>query len=114
MPAPDGSLWVTLFGTHKLGRIDVETGAMRERELSPPDARPRRLAVDSAGLIWYTDYARSALGSLNATSGRVREWHSPAPNSDPYGMAIGPDRRIWYCESAAGAMVGFEPRHGVP
>src|SRR4051812_11170015 len=37
--APDGSIWVALFGTNKLGRIDAESDAMREVTLPENGAR---------------------------------------------------------------------------
>ena len=39
--APDGSVWATLFGTHKLAHIDPETLELEEIELPRESARPR-------------------------------------------------------------------------
>ncbi len=41
--APDGSVWVALFGTHRLARIDAQTFTHEEFELPRDGARPRRL-----------------------------------------------------------------------
>ncbi|MDX1481273.1 MAG: lyase, partial [Woeseiaceae bacterium] len=41
--APDGSVWVDLFGTNKLAHVDPETLELTEIELPRESARPRRL-----------------------------------------------------------------------
>jgi virginiamycin B lyase len=107
--APDGSIWVALFGTNRLGHVDAGTGALREIELPDPGARPRRLAVDPDGRVWYTDYARDRLGVHDPRDGSVREFATPGQPSGPYGIEIGPDGRIWYNEAETGRMVAFDP-----
>jgi virginiamycin B lyase len=110
VPAGDGSIWIAMLGTNKLGRVDPATGKMREFALPAEDARPRRLQVGGDGTVWYTDYGRGYLGALDPTTGKVREWRSPSENAGPYGIAIGTDGRIWYCESRTGTMVAFDPK----
>ena len=70
--APDGSIWLALFGTNKLGRLDGETGELREITLPEGGARPRRLVVDETGMVWYSDYARGSLGRLDPANGSVK------------------------------------------
>jgi virginiamycin B lyase len=111
-PAPDGSLWVALFGTNRLARIDTSTDPPTSEEFLLPagDARPRRIAVDAEGTVWYTDYARRALGSMRpaaAEGEQFREFPTPA-GGRPYGIAIGPDGHVWYDDSDSGEIVGFD------
>ena len=112
--APDGSIWVALFGTNKLGRIDADApripaGPMKEISLPDPGARPRRLVVASDGVVFYSDFARGRLGSYNPRSGDFKEWLSPGgATSAPYGIAIAPDGRIFYDEARTGNIVAFD------
>jgi virginiamycin B lyase len=107
--APDGSIWVALFGTNKLGRINAANGALSEITLPQAGARPRRLVVDESGVIWYSDFARGYLGSYNPASGVFREWQSPGGSgSAPYGIAIAPDGRIFYDEAGTGNIIAFD------
>jgi virginiamycin B lyase len=110
-PAPDGSVWISLFGTNKLGRVDTATGAMKEFVIPSDDARPRRIEVAPDGMVYYTDYARGYLGRLDPTTGQFKQWPSPGgEKSAPYGIAYAPDGRIWYNESGIGDMVAFDPK----
>ncbi len=107
--APDGSIWVALFGTNKLGRINAANGALSEVTLPQSGARPRRLVVDESGVVWYSDFARGYLGSYNPASGAFREWQSPGGGgSAPYGIALAPDGRIFYDEAGTGKIIAFD------
>src|ERR1700694_5387698 len=111
--APDGSIWVALFGTNKLGRIDGESGVLKEVPLPESGARPRRLVVDESGMVWYTDFARGYLGVYNPKSGAFKERLSPGgAGSAPYGIAIAPDGRIFYNEAHSGVIVAFDRKSG--
>jgi virginiamycin B lyase len=111
-PAPDGSLWVALFGTNRLARIDTAAVPLSAEEFVLPqtESRPRRIAVDAQGKVWFTDYARSALGLLDPSlpeGERVKEFPTPG-GGRPYGIAVGPDGRIWYNDQDASEIVGFD------
>src|SRR5262245_9925293 len=66
-PAPDGTLWVALFGTNRLARITTTgtTPSVEEFPLPVAETRPRRIAVDANGRVWYTDYPRRILGMMD-------------------------------------------------
>ena len=111
-PAPDGSLWVALFGTNRLARIDAaaEPASAQEIVLPQADSRPRRLAVDAQGKVWFTDYARRALGVLDPSQpegSQVQEFPTPG-GGRPYGIAVGPDGRVWYNDQDSAEIVGFD------
>jgi virginiamycin B lyase len=108
--APDGSIWIALFGTHQLGRVNASTGALEEIVIPDERARPRRIEVAPNGMVYYTDYARGYLGRFDPRSGEFKEWRSPGGDgSAPYGIGYAPDGRVWYNESGSGTMVGFDP-----
>jgi virginiamycin B lyase len=111
-PAPDGSLWVALFNTNRLARIDTAASPPNAEEIVLPQAnsRPRRIAVDAQGKVWFTDYARSALGLLDPSlpaGAQVQEFPTPG-GGRPYGIAIGPDGRVWYNDQDSGEIVGLD------
>ena len=109
--APDGSIWVALFGTNKLGRIDAESGAMREIMLPAEWRAAAATRRRRPGMVWYSDFARGYLGSYNPGTGAFKEWLSPGgASSAPYGIAVGPDGRILYDEARSGVIVAFDPK----
>uniref|UniRef100_UPI0025B81C98 Vgb family protein n=1 Tax=Maricaulis sp. TaxID=1486257 RepID=UPI0025B81C98 len=110
--APDGTIWVALFGTHKLAAINPDTLVLTEHDLPRETARPRRLDITSDGRIWYGDYADGFLGVLDPSNGSVREWPMPSgANARPYAMAVDGQDRVWFVETGVDPnwFVGFDP-----
>jgi virginiamycin B lyase len=108
--APNGHLWIALFGTNKLGEVDPANPSMLIEHVLPNAAsRPRRLAVDSEGRVWYGDYSRDRLGRFNPATKEFREWETTNTTGLPYGIVIGPDGRVWYNDDGASTMVAFDP-----
>ncbi|MAT64782.1 MAG: lyase [Gammaproteobacteria bacterium] len=104
------TVWVALFGTHKLARITPDM-QLTEIELPRKEARPRRLAVNACG-VWYVDYAEGYLGRYQPLTGGFKEWrHSPAQQAGPYAMAADAAGRIWFVETHPdpNRLVGFDP-----
>lgn len=51
----DGTVWVTLTGTRRLGALDPVTGRWRFVDLPPAVRQPARLAAGPDGALWLTD-----------------------------------------------------------
>ncbi|MEL7024961.1 MAG: lyase [Pseudomonadota bacterium] len=110
--APDGSIWVALFGTHKLAHIDPETLEHVEIELPRTEARPRRLEVLQDGTVWYVDYAGGMLSRYDPRSEAFTEWLMPqGENARPYGMASDGQGRLWMVATGVqpNVFMGFDP-----
>ena len=112
-PAPDGSLWVALFGTNRLGHIVTsDPPVLEEVELPSAGSRPRRLTVDSQGKVWYTDYPREKLGRFDPAAAEgmgVTEWDTSPQGGRGYGIALGPDGNVWFDNQDQTELVGFNP-----
>jgi virginiamycin B lyase len=110
-PAPDGTLWVALFGTNRLARITTSaTPSVEEFTLPNTASRPRRIAVDANGRVWYTDYPRRMLGMMDPAAPeaeRFAEFEMPG-GGQPYGIAIGPDGNVWVDDEDVPEIVGFD------
>ncbi len=110
--APDGTIWVALFGTNKLAEIDAETLTLKEHVLTDKDSRPRRLEITDNGDIYYADYSRGYLGHYVPESGKLTEYALPnADASQPYGTALDDKGRVWLVETGItpNRLVGFDP-----
>ena len=92
--------WFDLFGTNKIGTIDLETMELKEFILPNERTRPRRIALTSDGAVWYGDYSRGFLGRLDPKTGKAEEWAMPsAGNSLPYAMTVDDKDRLWLVET---------------
>lgn len=110
--APDGIVWVALFGTNTLASLDPQTLDLRMHALPREDARPRRLAVAADGRVWYVDFAGGRLGAYMPGEDAFEEWELPSgEDASPYGMAIDGHGRIWMVETRPqpNRFVGFDP-----
>ena len=111
--APNGSIWVVLFGTHKLAHINAETMEHEEIDLPREEARPRRLEVTPDGNVWYVDYAKGMLGRYEPATREFTEWQMPqGENARPYGMASDSAGRLWMVASGVqpNVFIGFDPQ----
>ncbi|MEM8548024.1 MAG: lyase [Pseudomonadota bacterium] len=110
--APDGSIWVALFGTSKLAHIDPDTLSFKEIDLPRDSARPRRLEVLADGSVWYVDYAGGMLGRYLPDTGTFKEWQMPqGTGARPYGMASDNSGRVWMVATGVqpNEFTGFDP-----
>jgi virginiamycin B lyase len=108
-----GDAWIALFGSHMLGKLDLETMELTTYESPRPDARLRRLVVDSQDRVWYVDYAGGKLGRFDPATEEFTEWDNPSgEGARPYGVAIDADDRIWFVETGVqpNRFVGFDAR----
>ena len=110
--APNGIVWVVLFGSNKLASIDPKSLVLTEHALPREDARPRRVEVSTDGRVWYVDYAQGYLGAFVPDKTTFQEWRLPSgAASRPYGMEIDSRDRIWVVETGVkpNRFVGFDP-----
>lgn len=109
-----GQPWFDLFGTNRIGTIDLRTMALRTYELPDAKAHPRRIAITSRDQLYWGDYTRGYLGHLDPATGRMEEWRLPAgPASLPYGMTSDDRDMIWVAQAgrdgAPATLVSFDP-----
>ena len=84
LEARDGSIWWTGMWASLVGRIDPETGEMKEYPL-PPTARPHGIAEGPQGNIWYTGNGngdRRQGGSADWCYHRIRDHRARPPHAD--------------------------------
>ncbi len=90
LAARDGSLWWTGQYSHRLGRLDPKTGAMKEFPL-PSGTGPHGLVEDRDGNVWFTGIDASYIGKLDPKTGNVTQF--PIQKAEP--AARGPHTPIF-------------------
>ncbi|QHJ11037.1 Virginiamycin B lyase [Paraglaciecola mesophila] len=94
--APDGRIWWAGQWGNIIGRIDPQTGEMREYSL-PAGAKPHSVTHDSQGNIWYTGNKNGTVGMLNPETGKITEYKMPAPNAkDPHTAIFDSKGILWF------------------
>ena len=80
LAARDGSIWWTGQYTHRLGRVDPKTGAMKEFPLPNPTG-PHGLDEDRDGNVWFTGIEANYIGKLDPKTGSVTQF--PVQKAEP-------------------------------
>ena len=95
--APDGSIWWAGQWGNLIGRIDPETGDMREYPL-PDSAMPHSVNIDPDGeAIWYTGNKNGTMGRLDPETGEITEFKMPNPAAkDPHTAEFDADGILWF------------------
>ena len=80
----DGTIWWNGQFISLVGRLNPNTGEMREYEL-PRASRPHSIVDDAAGNIWYMGNGNGTIGKLVPATGQITEIKMPDPEArDPH------------------------------
>jgi virginiamycin B lyase len=111
--APDGiSLWYTGQAAHNLGRVDMNTGQVREFAL-PGQHGPHGLVADRDGNIWYTGNAAGLIGKLDPKTGKVTEFKMPYPAArDPHTPIFDTNGTLWFTVQGGDFIGKLDPKTG--
>ena len=107
--APDGAIWWTGMWASLVGRLDPETGAMKEYPL-PSSARPHSIVPDDEGFIWYTGNSNSTIGRLNPTDGSIKEF--PTKARDPHTAVFHPNGKLYFTSQHSNMLGRLDPESG--
>jgi virginiamycin B lyase len=102
--APDGTLWVTLYGNGKLAQVDpVLSKVIRELEMpAGPNGGPYAVTVDSTGRVWANEIRTDTVAVLDPAIGRFRVIKLPSTNTGIRKAIIDAEGRYWYMASHIG------------
>jgi virginiamycin B lyase len=104
--APDGSLWVSLYGVGKLAKIDTAANrVVKEHELpGGPNAGPYAVNTDADGRVWVSEIQTNSVILLDPSSGVMKVFKLPTRDTGIRKAAIDADGRYWYVGSHAGIL----------
>jgi virginiamycin B lyase len=104
--APDGSLWVTLYGNGKL--IEVDPAAARiVKEYALPAGKgggPYAVTVDGAGTVWANEINTDTVVRLDPKTGEMKVVNLPSKNAGIRKMIVDARGRLWYMGSHNGRL----------
>jgi virginiamycin B lyase len=104
--APDGSLWVTLYGNGKLIQFDpVASRVVKEYALpAGADGGPYAVTVDGRGIIWVNEIETDTVVRLDPKSGRMQVVALPSSGVGIRKMIVDSHGRLWYMGSHNGRL----------
>lgn len=104
--APDGMLWVSLYGIGKLAKIDTKLNRLvKEYDLpGGPNGGPYAVNADANGRIWVGEVQSNEVVMLDSNSGSMRVFKFPTRDSGVRKAAIDANGRYWYVGSHAGKL----------
>lgn len=103
--APDGSLWVTLFGNGKLVQVDpVAMKVVKEYQMPGGDAGPYAVTVDGGGMVWANEIDTDTVVRLDPKTGNMRVVKLPSSNVGIRKMVVDARGRLWYMGSHNGRL----------
>ena len=96
LQTPDGMVWWSGMYGSLIGRLNPETGEMREFMLDPT-AQPHSIINDAAGNIWYTGNGNGSVGMLDPDTGEITVYPMPDPAArDPHTPIFTRSGDLWF------------------
>ncbi|MFZ3173529.1 MAG: hypothetical protein WA146_01420, partial [Thiobacillus sp.] len=104
--APDGSLWVTLYGHNKLVQVDpVARRVVREVALpTGPQGGAYAVTVDGAGIVWANEIRSDSVVRLDPKSNTQRVVKLPSQGVGIRKMIVDAQGQLWYMGSQNGRL----------
>lgn len=107
--ALDGTIWWTGMWASLVGRLDPNTGDMREYAL-PSSARPHSIVPDDDGFIWYTGNSNGTIGRLDPSDGSIQEY--PTQARDPHTAVFHPNGKLYFTSQHSNMLGRLDPTSG--
>jgi sugar lactone lactonase YvrE len=104
---PSASVWVGLYNSNQLIRLDSATGAVVST-VDIPGHCPYGMAFDGSGDLWVFS---ACSGSLLHLDTLTLAWNAiPLPSNCAYGIAVDSDGRVW--TAGSGCVGRYDPGTG--
>jgi virginiamycin B lyase len=104
--AQDGALWVSLYGTGKLVKIDTVAGR-KDKEYALPDGSnsgPYSVNIDALGRVWVALFQKDSVAILDPRTEKFRIIRLPDKNSGIRNATLDGQGRYWFVCTATGKL----------
>lgn len=103
--APDGMLWVALYGNGKLAQLDpAAMKVVKEYTLPGGNAGPYAVTTDGAGIVWVNEINTDTVVRFDPKTGQMRVVQLPSSNVGIRKMVTDAGGRLWYMGSHNGRL----------
>ena len=103
--APDGSLWITLYGNGKLAKLDPSAmKVVKTYPLPAGDSGPYAVTVDGGGMVWANEISTDTVVRFDPKTEQMRVVQLPSKNVGIRKMVTDASGRLWYMGSHNGRL----------
>lgn len=104
--APDGTIWVTLYGAGKLVAVDGAARKVLGEYSLPggPNAGPYSVLVDARGRVWVAEFQTDSVVVLEPPAKQFRVIRLPEARSGVRNAALDGKGRHWYVATTTGKL----------
>jgi virginiamycin B lyase len=104
--APDGTLWVTLYGNGKLAHVDpAAVKVIKEYEMpAGTNGGPYAVTVDGAGHVFASEIQKDTVAMLDPKTGQFQVYLLPSRNVGIRKAIVDAQGRLWYMGSHSGRL----------
>ncbi len=110
--APDQSIWFVGTRNNNIGRVEPETGRIREWSL-PANTMPENVAIDAQGGVWFIGAGNSTIGRFDAETGNATVTEmSDAEARGPNTAVFDANGVMWFTVERGNMIGRFDPSSG--
>lgn len=103
--APDGMLWVTLYGKGQVVRINPQTmKVVRTIQLPGSNSGVHSVTLDGAGFVWVNEIKSDAVIRIDPAGESMLSIRLPSPNNGIRNLSIDAAGRVWYAGAYNGRL----------
>ena len=103
--APDGMLWITLYGNGKLAKLDpAAMKVVKTYQLPAGDGGPYAVTVDGGGIVWVNEIKTDTVVRFDPKTEQMRVVTLPSKNVGIRKMVVDASGRLWYMGSHNGRL----------
>lgn len=102
--SPDGMLWISLYGTGRLAKVNCASLTIVNTYLMPggPNAGPYAVTADGGGRIWVSEIQTDSVAVFDAQRETFRVLKLPTKDTGVRKATIDASGRFWYVGSHSG------------
>jgi streptogramin lyase len=109
----DGGIWFCEFLGGKIGRLDTETGEIKEYQLPLDMTTPTVMRAETEGkYLWFTGFVSNALGRINMYTGEIKVFPAPSILSFPTEDTVDDKGNIWFSTATQNTLNYLTPSTG--
>lgn len=103
--APDGMLWVTLYGKGQLARINPQTmKVLKTYQLPGGNAGAHSVAIGANGIVWVNELPLDSVVRFDPVTGLMQSIRLPSPNNGIRNLSVDGAGRVWYAGTRNGKL----------